>query len=151
MHVRRGQPEESRVVARLWLRSRAAAVPAIPAQVHTDEEVCACFEHVVLPEREVWVAENDIGFVGILVLDDDWIDQLYVEPDHTGQGIAGQLMGVAKRERSSGLRLWTFEANVRGRRFYRRHGFVEMGATNGDNEERAPDVRYEWSPRADAP
>lgn len=146
IRVRRGRADESLVVAGVWLRSRAAAVPAIPAPVHTDEEVCGWFEQVVLPEREVWVAEDDIGIVGILVLDDDWIDQLYVEPGRTGQGIGSELMSVAKRERPSGLRLWTFEANGRGRRFYLRHGFVETGATAGDNEEGAPDVRYEWAP-----
>ena len=30
-------------------------------------------------------------------------------------------------------------------RFYERHGFTAVAATNGDNEEGAPDVRYHWS------
>jgi GNAT superfamily N-acetyltransferase len=92
------------------------------------------------------VADDGDGVVAVLVLKDEWIDQLYVEPGHTGRGIGGQLMAVAKRERPSALRLWTFEANVRARRFYERHGFVSTGSTAGDNEEGAPDVRYEWSP-----
>jgi hypothetical protein len=46
--------------------------------------------------------------------------------------------------RPGGLKLWTFEANLRARRFYERHGFVPTGATSGDNEEGAPDLRYEW-------
>lgn len=60
-------------------------------------------------------------------------------------------MAVAKRQRPSALRLWTFEANVRARRFYERHGFVATGSTAGDNEEGAPDVLYEWSLPASAP
>ncbi len=88
--------------------------------------------------------------MGILVLEDDWIDRLYVDPDRTGSGIGSRLMTVAKAQRATGLRLWTFEANVRARRFYERHGFVPTASTTGDNEEGAPDVRYEWSPPGDA-
>jgi GNAT superfamily N-acetyltransferase len=87
----------------------------------------------------------------VLVLEDDWIDQLYVEPGRTGGGIGGKLMAVAKRQRPSALRLWTFETNIRARRFYERHGFVATDSTAGDNEEGAPDVRYEWSPSTAAP
>lgn len=146
VRVRRGRREEANEIAAPWLRSRAASVPAIPEPLHTDEEVHAWFEQVVLPEREVWVAENEATVVGIEVLEDDWVDQLYVDPDHTGHGIGAKLMSVAKQQRPSGLRLWTFESNVGARRFYEGHGFIATGATVGDNEEGAPDVRYEWSP-----
>jgi GNAT superfamily N-acetyltransferase len=115
--------------------------------VHSEEEVRAWFDEVVLATREVWVAEDGEAIVGLLVLADDWIDQLYVEPNVTGQGIGGELMAVAKRERPEALRLWTFEANVGARRFYERHGFAEVATTTGDNEEGAPDVRYEWAGR----
>jgi GNAT superfamily N-acetyltransferase len=47
----------------------------------------------------------------MLVLDGEWIDQLYVDPTHTGHGIGSRLLEVAKRERPSGLRLWTFVSN----------------------------------------
>ena len=135
----------------MWLRSRAASVPHIPPPVHSDAEVLAFFEDVVLATREVWVSDDDGVIVALLVLEDDWIDQLYVEPDLTGRGVGSELMEVAKRARPSGLRLWTFEVNVRARRFYQRHGFVATGSSAGDNEEGAPDVRYEWSPSASIP
>src|SRR6476620_4866563 len=35
---RRARPEEARTIANLWLRSRYASIPAIPAPVHTDDE-----------------------------------------------------------------------------------------------------------------
>ena len=148
VRVRPGRPEESGQIAEVWLRARAAAVPAIPPPVHTEEEVRRWFAEIVLPEREVWVAEDGGAIVGVLVLEDDWMDQLYVAPGRTRRGIGGQLMAVAKQERPSGLRLWTFETNIGARRFYERHGFSATGSTAGDNEEGAPDVRYEWSPRA---
>lgn len=40
---------------------------------------------MVLPEREVWVADDGGAVVAVLVLEDEWIDQLYVEPGHTGE------------------------------------------------------------------
>jgi GNAT superfamily N-acetyltransferase len=47
-----------------------------------------------------------------LALNSEWVDQLYVEPALTGKGIGGELIALAKRERASGLRLWTFATNV---------------------------------------
>ena len=114
--------------------------------MHTPDEVRSWFEEVVLPTREVWVAELSGAIAALLVLDDEWIDQLYVEPGLTGHGLGGHLMAVAKRQRPAGLKLWTFEANVRARRFYERDSFVATASTNGDNEEGAPDVLYEWEP-----
>ena len=82
--------------------------------------------------------------MALLVLTDDWVDQLYVDPDRTGAGVGCRLLGVAKERRPQGLQLWTFRANHGARRFYERHGFIAVETTDGDNEERAPDARYEW-------
>jgi GNAT superfamily N-acetyltransferase len=150
MKLRRAGADEADVIAGVWLRSRAASIPEIPPPAHTDDEVRSWFRDIVLPTREVWVADDGAGVVALLVLEDEWIDQLYVEPGRTNAGIGADLMNVAKRERPSGLKLWTFEANVRARRFYERHGFVATHTTPGDNEERAPDVQYDWSPPARA-
>jgi GNAT superfamily N-acetyltransferase len=144
MDVRRGRLEEGPELADLWLRSRSASPPAIPPPVHPDDEVRTWFSEVVLPQREVWVAQVDEATVGLLVLDGDWVDQLYVEPGRTSQGIGSCLLEVAKSRRPRGLRLWTFQANPGARRFYERHGFTAKATTEGDNEEGAPDVRYEW-------
>lgn len=151
MQIRRARHGEADAVATVWWRSRAASVPQIPAPVHSEEEVRAWFANVVLPEREVWVADDGLVVAGILVLEDDWIDQLYVDPDHIGRGVGGRLMAVAKAQRPGGLRLWTFDANVRARRFYEHHGFVPTASTTGDNEEGAADVLYEWPPPGLAP
>jgi hypothetical protein len=43
----------------------------------------------------------------------------------------------------------TAQFNAAARRFYERHGFVEVMSTDGArNEEREPDVRLEWTPAA---
>lgn len=138
-------PDAEPVVA-LYLRARKAAVRvgSIPPSVHSDDEVSHWITHFVIPKLEPWVAERSDGtIVGLLVLDDEWIDQLYVDPDLTGQGIGARLLDLAKRERPQGLRLWTFVSNSGAKRFYERHGFVEIERTNGShNEEGAPDIQY---------
>lgn len=102
----------------------------------------------VIPRLECWLAERAPDtVVALMVLDADWIDQLYVEPELTGAGIGSELIAVAKRERPGGLRLWTFVSNEGAQRFYLRHGFREVERTDGSgNEERAPDIRFAWTP-----
>jgi GNAT superfamily N-acetyltransferase len=145
--IRRGERADARAAADLYLRARAAALSAgsIPPGVHDDEDVRGYFASHIVEDCELWVAEEDGAVAGILVLDGDMVDQLYVEPGRTGRGIGSALLAVAKRERPNGLRLWTFQSNAGARRFYERHGFVELWRTDGrDNEERAPDVLYAY-------
>lgn len=146
--LRRGLENDAEPVAELYLRARKAAVPAIPMIVHTNEQTRSWIVRRVIPHTELWVAESDQGaLVGMLALDNEWVDQLYVEPALTGHGIGGEPIALAKRERPCGTRLWTFESNVRAQRFYERHGFSAKARTAGDNEEGAPDVLYVWDRR----
>ena len=145
--IRRGQAHDARAAADLYLRAREAALRAgsIPASVHDDDDVRGYFASRIVEDCELWVAEQDGALAAILVLDGDFVDQLYVEPGLTGRGIGSALLAVAKRERPQGLQLWAFQTNTGARRFYERHGFVEVRRTDGrDNEERAPDVLYAY-------
>jgi GNAT superfamily N-acetyltransferase len=144
MEIRKAAPGDADSLAALWLRSRIAAAPSIPPPVHTDEEVHRWFEETVLATREVWVATGKGEAIGLMVLDQEWIDQLYVDPAMTRRGIGEALLEHAMRLRPSGLKLWTFQSNLNARRFYEAHGFVATAATAGDNEEHTPDVCYEW-------
>jgi hypothetical protein len=80
-----------------------------------------------------------------------WLVPMWISftstPAGGGGGLARNSLEQAKRLRPNGLWLWTFQANTGARRFYERHGFVAVDATDGSgNEERAPDVRYAWRP-----
>lgn len=75
-----------------------------------------------------------------------WIDQLYVKPGFTGGGIGSRLLALAHRSLSPPFRLYTFQANAGARRFYERHGYEPVEFSDGStNEEKCPDVLYEWS------
>lgn len=131
----------------LYLRVRAAAIPAMPAQVRPIAEVRAWFAGWDLSVRETWVAQGAEGaLVGYAVLEGDWLDSLYVAPEASGQGIGSALLDLVKQLRPSGFGLWVFESNHPARRFYRRHALVELERTDGaDNEERSPDLRLAWA------
>jgi GNAT superfamily N-acetyltransferase len=129
--VRTLESRDCAEAADVWWRSRTGTV-ALPAPVHTADEVRRWFADVLLPD-------------GVLTLDGDELDQLYVVPEVAGQGIGSMLVDLAKALRPDGLALWAFQSNVAAREFYERRGFAEVRRTNGAaNEERAPDVRLVW-------
>ncbi|GAC1579771.1 MAG: GNAT family N-acetyltransferase [Candidatus Dormibacteria bacterium] len=147
--IRRARSNDSAAAANVLIASRAAAAPAIPPAVHSDAEVREWFEQIVMRRMEVWVVESQPEhiMVGVLALNEQWVEQLYVLPGWTGKGIGSRLLETARRRSPSGLELWTFQSNRRARSFYEREGFVAVEETEGaGNEERAPDVHYRWTP-----
>ena len=148
--LRRGSAADAAPAADLWLRARAAAAAtgAIPPPAHDDADVRAWFAGHVIPHTALWLAEVGGTLAGLLVLDGDGVDQLYVDPALTGRGIGSALLARAKEQSPAGLQLWTFAANAGALRFYARHGFAEIRRTDGRaNEERAPDVLLKWAPQ----
>ncbi len=143
--VRRAEQADYGAATEVLLRSRHDSFPAIPPFVYPDEEVKAHFVGTVMTVSEVWVAEMDETVSGVLVLNGNWIEQLYVDPDWVNQGLGTALIERAKVERPEALDLWTFKSNRSAQRFYERHGFRAVGGTNGDNEEGEPDIHYRWA------
>jgi GNAT superfamily N-acetyltransferase len=144
--LRRARDDEDLAASDVWLRSRRAAFPAVPLPVHSDDETRAWWSRIVAGTADVWVLEHVGELIAVMVLDGSRIDQLYVLPEWCGQGLGSLLVDRAKALRPHGLSLRTFTANAGARRFYERHGFVATGFSDGDNEERAPDVEYTWKP-----
>ncbi|MDQ0990286.1 GNAT family N-acetyltransferase [Streptomyces sp. V3I7] len=146
--LRRAAAADAAAVADVWLRSFAAALPTV-VRPRSDDEVRDYIRDVVLPFRDTWVAESagGGGVVGMMVLDDSLLSQLYLAPEWRGRGIGDRFVALAKERSPAGLALWTFQVNKPAHRFYERHGFVAAEFTNGSgNEEREPDVRYVWQP-----
>jgi ribosomal protein S18 acetylase RimI-like enzyme len=80
------------------------------------------------------------------------LDNLHVSPALTGNGIGTVLLREAlARVRAarprSGLHLWVFEANLRARRFYERHGGTMVERKRAEVLPRivVPEVRYAWT------
>ena len=143
--MRRARDDEAPLLAELWSAARHAAT-GVPPTVHSDREVLAWFRDVVVPSpsHEVWLVSEDEQPVGLMVLGEVEIEQLYVAPGHLRRGHGSRLLGVAMAERER-LTLWTFEANSAARAFYEAHGFRICGEPSSENEEGAPALRYEWT------
>lgn len=149
LSLRPASPDDADRIARLYSEARVAAVPSMPPAVHTPEEDRAWLAGRLAGDAEGWVAERGPHLVGYLLLTRGWLDHLFVDPAETGAGVGTALLEVAKAVRPDGFGLWVFESNEGARRFYRRHGLVELERTDGSgNEEGSPDVRMVWPGRS---
>jgi GNAT superfamily N-acetyltransferase len=146
VNLRRAEATDAVAATEVLIASREASIGAIPAFVHSDEEIRRWVQTGLIAHCDVWIAEaEDHHALALLVLDEDWIDQLYVRPDAAGLGIGSRLIELAKEQRPDGLQLRTFATNAGAQRFYERHGFVIAEQNDGSaNEEKQPDLRYVW-------
>jgi len=113
--------------------------------LHTREEHLAFFGGL-LDTQEVWLYE-DAGVLQGFTTISEMLDHLYVDPGAFGAGVGDALFEHATSRRPDGFTFWVFQRNARARRFYERHGSVAIELTDGaHNEERTPDVLYEWRP-----
>lgn len=141
--------EDILAAAGVFAGSRSAAIEAgtIPVGPPRSEDASRYFREDVVPDREVWLAELDGHAVGVLALDEAWLDHLYVRPGHTQRGVGGALLDLAKALRPGGFGLWAFASNAPAQTFYEHHGMVEVERTDGSgHQERRPEIRYAWQP-----
>jgi GNAT superfamily N-acetyltransferase len=137
-------------IAAVYLASRADALPYL-RRVHTDDEIRNWISTVLLVRSETWVARIDHRIVGFMALVGDDLDQLYVLPGFYRRGIGRRFLHLAKARSPHRLRLFTFQKNERARAFYEAHGFRIVDMSDGTrNEEREPDVLYEWRAGTDS-
>jgi GNAT superfamily N-acetyltransferase len=139
---------DSDAVAAVYVASRKAFLPYAPS-AHTDDEVRDYIRSFLIPQTQVTVPVLDGRIMGLMALRSadglGWVEQLYLHPNTVGQGIGSNLIERAKTALGPPVWLWTFQQNTGARRFYRRHGFRVVTFTDGaDNEERCPDILFEW-------
>jgi GNAT superfamily N-acetyltransferase len=141
--IRQATPADVPAIVELFERS-FATLTFLPV-LHTHEQNEIYFRGV-LEKQEVWVHEDGGTLQGFITIS-GMVDHLYLEPDAFGTGVADALFEHATRRRPDGFTFWVFQQNARARRFYERHGCRAIELTDGArNEERTPDVLYEWRP-----
>ncbi len=99
----------------------------------------------LVPTSVIVVAERHGVLIGFVTVDpkSGYLDQIVVAPEHWGTGVAGALLGEAKRLSPSRLQLLVNKENARAIRFYEKHGFVYAGEAKNPVSGR-PVNRMEW-------
>lgn len=142
--LRRASLQDMPELARLYRRTVRTSLPFLP-ELHTPEEDAWWFGERLFALNEVWLAEGEAGPEGYIAFRADFIEHLFIAPEAQGRRLGVALLDKAKQSGAAELSLWTFQQNLRARRFYERHGFFVVIETDGaDNEENLPDVLYRW-------
>src|SRR5947209_6993623 len=94
--VRRASAADARAIAELWLRSFDAALPTV-TRAHSDDEVRQWIRDVVVAAMPTWVATVGAQVVGMMVLHDGELEQLYLDPAWRGRGIGDLLLVTARQ------------------------------------------------------
>lgn len=140
--LRPATPADVDVVADIFTRSRAA-MAFLPATHTPDAQRRFIRDHVLLAGQSVTLVQSGGAARGFLATTPGWLEHLYVRPEDTNRGLGRLLLRHAMAKQHD-LRLWCFADNAGARRFYARHGFVQIGGSDGDNMERLPDVLLRW-------
>jgi ribosomal protein S18 acetylase RimI-like enzyme len=144
--IRAAREDDAIAIAQIHIDARRVAMPWLPV-LHSFEDTVRFFGDFVIANQIVRVAEAESAVAGFIAIEGAFVDHLYVAPAHQSVGIGDALLRFAKETRPEGLKLWTFERNSNARGFYEKRGFVAIEFTDGSrNEERTPDVLYEWNP-----
>jgi RimJ/RimL family protein N-acetyltransferase len=141
--IRRATPSDADPIAAVFLAARRSAMPWLPT-IHSDAETRWWMRTNVLATT-VWVAEEGGQPIGFAALRGAVLEHLYVDPDAWDRGVGTALLTAVRAEPLDKIALIVFQRNARARRFYEALGFslVALG-TGAANEEREPDVYYEW-------
>lgn len=138
--LRPATASDAAAIARL-MRAALGSFDWMPV-VHTPAEDFAFIRDFVLPRQQVTVAEVGADIVGFIAVSSDWVEQLYLDPVWTGQGIGSRLL-MQTTAALPVVKLHCFQANTGARRFYERHGFrAESFGDGATNEEGLPDILY---------
>jgi len=145
LFIREYEPKDFDAVTILWRVSREKSIPEFQhTKGHFFYEDQDYFRDRILKKNMVWVVESDRRSVAFVAMEDDFIDQLYVHPDHWRQGLGETLLNFAKKRFPDHLWLYTLQVNVNARKFYEKNGFVAEKFGFSDPPENEPDVQYHW-------
>ena len=146
--IRRMRECECEATARMWQDSQRATYTWFREdQRHPFEEALAFFRDSICQRCEVWLAVGDAEqILGVLALEGDCVDHLFIAPGSWQTGIGSALLAHAKVLRPDGLSLVTLQRNERARLFYEARGFLATRFGVSPPPENEPDVYYAWDP-----
>lgn len=146
--IRKYQTSDFDPVTILWRIAREKSLPEFQrVKGHFFYEDRDYFQGTILRNNQVWIAELDQGPVAFLAMKDDFIDQLYIHPDHQRRGLGAALLEFARSRSPEHLWLYTLQINTAACAFYERNGFSPEKYGISPPPESEPDVEYHWRAR----
>jgi ribosomal protein S18 acetylase RimI-like enzyme len=143
--IRNYHPDDFDAVTILWRVAREKSLPEFQhAKGHFFYEDQDYFSDHILKQNQVFVVESEGKPVAFMALRDDFIDHLYVHPDHQQRGIGKALLDLAHQHSPEHLWLYTLQINRKARAFYEKHGFIPEKFGVSPPPENEPDVEYHW-------
>ena len=133
-------------VAEIHLSARREGMPYLRS-VYTEADTRKWFARTVgEPPASWWIAIYGDRFAAYMAVRGEYLDHLYVRPGLQRRRIGLALLDRAKALSPRLLKLRAFQRNTNARSFYEAQGFEIVGFTEGENDEREPDVKYVWRP-----
>lgn len=137
-------PDMAEELSIMWRRSfNHALAPFKDPKPLADQQ--RFLVEVLARQATLTVAMRSGEIVGFMAQNAESIEQLYLHVKHQGEGLGSRFVQQAKAASPHHLHLYTFQRNLKARRFYRKHGFKEI-AYGHSNMEGLADVELEWHP-----
>jgi GNAT superfamily N-acetyltransferase len=153
MMLRPARPEDMAPVADIWHRAWHVAHPGhVPEGLTAGRTLDAFHERTPGRVADTTVAEVEGVVVGFTMVSGDEVEQVFVDPDRHGTGVAAPLLAAAERQVAAAGHgvawLAVVTGNARARRFYEKHGWHDAGdlpyeVTAGGTTYVSPCRRYE--------
>jgi GNAT superfamily N-acetyltransferase len=145
MLIREYNPGDFDAVTILWRVARERSLPEFQREKgHFFYEDQNYFKDQILKKNKVWVVEENDRVIAFMAMENEFIDQLFVHPDHWRQGVGKALLDFARKQSPEHLWLYTLQVNANARAFYEKNGFVAEKFGVSPQPENAPDVEYHW-------
>jgi len=129
----------------LWRIAREKSIPEFQkAKGHFFFEDQDYFRDFILKENSVFIVEIGQRPIAFMAMKDQFIDQLFVHPDHQNIGVGKALLEYARTLSPEHLWLYTLQINTSARAFYEKNGFIPEKFGISPPPESEPDVEYHW-------
>jgi ribosomal protein S18 acetylase RimI-like enzyme len=143
--IREYRTEDFDAVTILWRISREKSIPEFQLEKgHFFFEDRDYFQKQIIKNNHIWVVVSQNYPVGFMAMNNDFVDQLYIDPDHQRRGIGRSLLNLARERSPEHVWLYTLQVNASARAFYEKNGFVAEKFGISPPPESEPDVEYHW-------
>ena len=126
----------------VWRESFNSALAPYRMEPTQEEHKRFLLEQLV-HKTTLTVAMATHSVAGFMAQAGEEVEQLYIANEYQDRGLGGRFINLAREASPKRLHLFTFQRNLKARRFYQHHGFREIGY-GYRNMEGLADVEMEW-------